>query len=91
MNAMENSRMPNHEPVEQPKIRSPLDSLVAGFDLKRAVTYGLLAGYLLLVLLSGYWYWIRPVRGDQFKNAVTWWTGIALVYDFPVPLDERWE
>lgn len=47
--------------------------------------------YLVLVLVSGYWYWSRPIRADQFNNAYTWWLGVAEVYNVPVPSDETWQ
>ncbi len=59
--------------------------------VKTPITMALIIIYMVLVLLSGYWYWSRPVRADQFNNAYRWWIGIADVYEFPVPEDERWQ
>jgi len=47
--------------------------------------------YMLGILTSGYWFWARPVRDEQFHNAYTWWTGIAGVYGLPVPSADRWD
>jgi len=46
--------------------------------------------YLLIILCIGYWYWMRPVRADQFKSAQDEWRGIAETFHLPVPKDERW-
>jgi hypothetical protein len=55
------------------------------------VLTGLLLGiYLAGVLCFGYWYWMRPVRADQFKDAQMKWRETALIFGVPVPKDERW-
>lgn len=59
--------------------------------VKTPVTMTLIIIYMVLVLLSGYWYWLRPVRADQFNNACRWWIGVADVYEFPVPNDQMWQ
>lgn len=46
--------------------------------------------YIVLVILSGYWYMARPVRAEQFYNAVTWWNDLASELSIPVPEDEQW-
>jgi hypothetical protein len=58
---------------------------------KSQISTTLIVIYLVLMLVSGYWYWSRPVRADQFGNAYTWWRGVAEVYHFPVPSDETWQ
>ncbi len=50
----------------------------------------LIAIYLIGVITFGYWYWMRPVRADQFRDALTKWREIAVDSDVPVPKDERW-
>ena len=50
----------------------------------------LLLTYLLTALAFGYWYWMRPVRSDQFKDAHEKWRSIATIFHVPVPKDERW-
>lgn len=78
------------EPPEPPEcVRSkPRKGL---FSRIRNFIFGVLvAVYLLTVIISGYWYWSRPVRKDQIDNAYEWWTAIAEVYHIPVPKDERW-
>lgn len=51
----------------------------------------LLLIYVITVLCFGYWYWMRPVRADQFKSAIERWQSYAAVYDVPYPKDERWQ
>ncbi len=58
--------------------------------LKRFAIRALIAIYLLGVLSFGYWYWMRPVRADQFRTAHRKWNEIAHVFGVPVPKDERW-
>lgn len=50
----------------------------------------LLLLYLAWVPVAGYWYWIRPVRVDQFRDAHEKWRAIAQIFHVPVPRDERW-
>jgi hypothetical protein len=50
----------------------------------------MLIAYLLSTLALGYWYWMRPVRADQFKSAHEKWRAIAKIFHVPVPKDERW-
>ncbi len=58
--------------------------------LRRALTALILVMYLVGALISGYWYYTRPVRADQFAAAQQKWRGIAVVFGLPVPKDERW-
>ncbi len=46
--------------------------------------------YIFAIIISGYWYWSRPVRKDQINNAYEWWSELAEVYNIPLPKDERW-
>jgi hypothetical protein len=46
--------------------------------------------YLLSIFGLGYWYWMRPVRADQFKDAHEKWRAVAKIFHVPVPKDERW-
>ena len=56
----------------------------------RVIANLLIAIYLIGVLCFGYWYWMRPVRADQFKNAQIKWREMAFVFMVPIPKDERW-
>ena len=47
--------------------------------------------YIVMVLVSGYWYWMRPIRRPQFHYAYTWWSEIAKDYGLPLPSDEMYE
>jgi hypothetical protein len=75
------------------------DSIITPFSMgtecvtskKCPISTTLIVIYLVLMLISSYWYWSRPVRADQFGNAYTWWRGVADVYHFPVPSDETWQ
>jgi len=57
---------------------------------RRFIVRVLIALYLISVFFLGYWYWMRPVRADQFKAAQENWRGLATVYGIPIPKDERW-
>ena len=46
--------------------------------------------YIVAIIISGWWYFARPVRAEQFNNAYEWWSSLAEVYDIPVPKDERY-
>jgi hypothetical protein len=46
--------------------------------------------YVIGVLAFGYWYWTRPVRADQYRNALIVWDGLLDSFGLPVPKDERW-
>jgi hypothetical protein len=50
----------------------------------------LLILYFVTVIAFGYWYWMRPVRADQFKDAHEKWRAVAKIFHVPVPKDERW-
>lgn len=58
--------------------------------IKRLLARLLLLIYLVCALVSGYWYWTRPVRADQFRHAHLKWHEIAEIFGVPVPKDERW-
>lgn len=58
--------------------------------LFRVIANLLIAVYLIGVVCFGYWYWMRPVRADQFTNAQIKWRETAIVFMVPVPKDERW-
>ncbi len=58
--------------------------------VRRVIFTVLMVCYMLAILVSGYWYWAKPVRSDQFVSAYTWWTAIGKIYDLPFPRDERW-
>jgi hypothetical protein len=61
-----------------------------GIRAGHAIISILIPIYFISILCLGYWYWMRPVRADQFKDAQTKWRAIAQVYNIPVPKDERW-
>ena len=61
-----------------------------GSLLVRRLVRLLLWIYLLGVLASGYWYWIRPVRWDQLVNARSKWGEITKSLRLPTPENERW-
>ena len=94
--------MEDHKITETPeKLDSQIngDTIIMPFSIgtecatskKCPISTTLIVIYLVLMLVSGYWYWSRPVRADQFSNAYTWWRGVAEVYRFPVPSDETWQ
>lgn len=47
--------------------------------------------YILAVIASGYWYWMRPVRRSQIHSSHRWWSSIAQDFHLPVPPTENWE
>lgn len=51
----------------------------------------LLAIYIIMVLVFGYWYWARPVRVNQFNHAENAWRELAEVFHVPLPEDVRWQ
>lgn len=61
-----------------------------GAQFRRILVRGLIATYLILVILLGYWYWLRPVRVDQISRAYAKWHSLADIYKIPTPVDERW-
>jgi hypothetical protein len=69
------------EEAETPAVTFRTGSVVIRF---------LLLLYFLSIPMLGYWYWMRPVRVDQFKNAQEKWRAIAQIFHVPVPKDERW-
>ena len=46
--------------------------------------------YILTALVSGYWYFARGVRSEQFENSYSWLKSITRIYEIPAPKDERW-
>jgi hypothetical protein len=61
---------------------------IPGF--KRFFVRLLLFVYILCVLGFSYWYWMRPVRSEQFTEARKAWGGYAEAFNIPVPEDERY-
>ena len=61
-----------------------------GIRLRPILVRFLILLYSVLVVAFGYWYWMRPVRVDQFKDAQEKWRAIAAIYHIPIPKDERW-
>lgn len=72
---------PTHEVPNAPVVPIRFGSLIIKL---------LLILYLISIPMLAYWYWMRPVRVDQFKDAQTKWRAIAQQFHLPVPKDERW-
>jgi len=47
--------------------------------------------YLIAIMVSGYWYWMRPIRRAHVHNAYNWWSELAELYSMPLPSSEKWE
>jgi len=58
--------------------------------LRNLFYHALVVTYTIAVLAFGYWYFARPVRSNQIKNAYDWWTAVGRIYEVPMPKDERW-
>lgn len=65
------------------KARSPL-------SLQRIFIRFVILVYILCVIGCTYWYWMRPVRVDQFAEAQETWRGYAEVFNVASPDDERY-
>ena len=79
-----NQQVAHVEPVgngEQP---------VRKFNFQDAVVRLLIAVYLVLALVSCYWYLARPVRAEQVSNAYEWCFELMEIHKLPVPEDQRW-
>jgi len=90
---MSDEKTPQKAPVAKAssdELHTSSDSLDVGIRIKPVIIRLLLLVYLVCIVCLGYWYWMRPVRADQFKSAQEKWRAIAQIYHIPVPKDERW-
>lgn len=69
----------------------PMDTRSRAFParLKRLIVRVLISVYILAAVGLAAWYWMRPVRAEQFTQAQEEWRGIAQVYHIPIPEDNR--
>ncbi|HDS30873.1 MAG TPA: hypothetical protein ENN67_07525 [Firmicutes bacterium] len=74
------------EPV---RIRGRKPLLLVG-RIRRILARILFIVYIVGILAFGYWYYSRPVRPDQFRNAHRVWYSLLDEFGVPVPKDERW-
>ena len=78
------------QPITPPEPAEPVDLPTIPIRVGPIIIKFLLLIYLISIPMLAYWYFMRPVRADQFKDAQTKWRAMATQFHIPVPKDERW-